>query len=123
MSDYPSCWTDSHPTARIRHRCCECGGVIEPGEKYHIFSGVWDGEPSRYKTCSDCQSIRRGIRPEIANEIELGGLAVWFVDEFDASGLDSMLKTCDKRGSWQLACRIRGVKREREEAEAEEGLR
>lgn len=57
MSETPKCFTKSQPKARKRHRCCECRGWIEPGEKYHVFSGVWDS-PGTYKTCADCQALR-----------------------------------------------------------------
>lgn len=57
----PSCWTASTPKARKRHKCCECRGWIEPGEKYHKFSGIWDGEAGTYKTCDDCQILRKDV--------------------------------------------------------------
>jgi hypothetical protein len=44
--------------ARKAHRCCECHGAILPGEMYHHHHGVWDGEPSDYKVCMDCEALR-----------------------------------------------------------------
>lgn len=54
----PSCHRVVIRTARKKHRCYECLEDILPGEKYEYASGIWDGEPSAYKTCLDCKSIR-----------------------------------------------------------------
>lgn len=40
--------------ARKPHKCCECGGIIKPGERYEHASGVWEWGPDSYKTCADC---------------------------------------------------------------------
>jgi hypothetical protein len=44
--------------ARKTHRCTECGRDIPAGEEYEYVFGVWDGDPSTYKTCRDCLSLR-----------------------------------------------------------------
>lgn len=41
-------------TARKRHCCTECRGLIEPGSRYQYSCGVWDGEWASHKTCLDC---------------------------------------------------------------------
>ena len=61
MSDYAKCYTITNPRARKQHRCCECYGIIEPGEKYHVFKGVWD-VPMTFKTCSDCERERENYK-------------------------------------------------------------
>jgi len=48
MSDFQ---TESTPTARKVHRCGECHGHIEPGQKYQLISGSWDGDMASFKTC------------------------------------------------------------------------
>ena len=45
-------------TAYKKHKCSECGRVINPGEKYERVAGKWDGDFSTYKTCQDCLSLR-----------------------------------------------------------------
>lgn len=45
-------------TARKPHVCCECGGNIYPGEKYHYHSGIGDDGPEDYKVCIVCDEIR-----------------------------------------------------------------
>jgi hypothetical protein len=55
--DGPSVMWDSRPKAKKRHRCSECRGWIEPGEVYWRVRGVWDGEPSTFAMCSDCDAL------------------------------------------------------------------
>lgn len=50
---------DDHPVARKPHVCCECKGVIQPGQRYSRFVGKWEGEIIKYSTCSLCEEIRR----------------------------------------------------------------
>lgn len=56
--DSPSCWTSTTPKARKEHVCCECNELIHPGDRYQHVTGIWDGAPSRYKTCLSCAEIR-----------------------------------------------------------------
>lgn len=48
----------SNPIARKRHRCWECSGYIEPGEKYEYVFGVWEGHGEVIKTCHRCTALR-----------------------------------------------------------------
>jgi hypothetical protein len=76
VSELPKCYSQSAPVARKQHICCECRGVIEKGESYHLFSGVWD-RPQRYKTCADCQTLRNEICSHIQDSEDypyFGGL-------------------------------------------------
>lgn len=59
-SEQPKCYSIKNPKARKEHRCCECRGIISAGEKYHVFSGVWDFAAT-YKTCEDCEALRSAI--------------------------------------------------------------
>lgn len=49
------------PRANKPHQCCECGGTIHPGEKYHLYKGIWDGKAGRFKVCSDCRDLSLSI--------------------------------------------------------------
>lgn len=60
--DSPEVWRISRPTARREHSCCECRGLIRPGEAYRSFWGVWDGEAKTYKTCTSCISLDGWMR-------------------------------------------------------------
>lgn len=53
-----SAWTRKERTARVRHRCCECGLFIEPGARYEYCSGVWDGRGDSFHTCMACSDAR-----------------------------------------------------------------
>lgn len=46
------------PKARKKHACCECPRPIQPGERYELVKGNWDGEWSTYKTCLPCVALR-----------------------------------------------------------------
>lgn len=50
--------TTSKVTARKQHKCCECQGVIQPGQQYERCAGQWDGHMDVYRTCSGCADIR-----------------------------------------------------------------
>ena len=41
--------------ARKKHKCYECGHIIEIGESYEYATGKWDGDFDVFKTCDDCQ--------------------------------------------------------------------
>lgn len=58
MCEIPSCYGHEERRARRAHKCCECYGMIRPGEKYHYHHGVWDGEALDYKVCADCEALR-----------------------------------------------------------------
>jgi len=68
MSDYdsPKVYTITNPKARKEHRCCECRGVIQVGEIYERYTGIWD-EPDTFKTCPDCVALRDEISTETKN--------------------------------------------------------
>lgn len=53
---YPEVYDETHPTARVRHLCVECGRVIERGERYHHVRGKWDGMWSTVKECRHCEA-------------------------------------------------------------------
>lgn len=45
-------------TAAKEHHCVECQESIKKGEKYHVFSGKWDGALKSFKTCEYCAKLR-----------------------------------------------------------------
>lgn len=47
----------STPVARKTHRCECCNTTIQPGEKYHRQSVVYDSRAYTWKTCDECQAI------------------------------------------------------------------
>lgn len=43
------------PVARKRHKCDDCLGYIEPGEKYFRCDGKFEGEMASFKDHVDCR--------------------------------------------------------------------
>ena len=68
MGEQPSCYTHAQPRAKKEHKCCECHGMIPPGETYHRISGVWDGTAETFKRCSVCHEIAEEIDKRIERE-------------------------------------------------------
>ncbi len=92
MSDYdpPRCWTRTMPRARKRHRCCECRGNIQPGEVYERFSGIWD-YPMTFKTCSDCNDLRKIVDPLVNFECPFSMIAD-FIHDMDEPRRSALLQ-------------------------------
>ena len=58
--DAPAFYNERYQTARKEHRCCECGGVIKPKERYQLITGKWDWIET-YKTCEKCADLRDSL--------------------------------------------------------------
>jgi len=58
VDDYVTPISDTKPTARKEHTCCECGRIIRIGERYRLEKNVFDGSFDTFKTCVDCDSVR-----------------------------------------------------------------
>lgn len=43
MCEMPAVFGQEQRKARKEHKCCECAGLIKPGETYTYSHGVWDG--------------------------------------------------------------------------------
>lgn len=50
-------WESINRKARKQYRCCECGKTIEVGDTYELYSILYDGSWSKYKTCLVCAEI------------------------------------------------------------------
>lgn len=59
--DGPACTSVHTRKARKEHRCYECRTTIKRGERYEETTGIWDGDPHRYRTCLDCVSVRKAF--------------------------------------------------------------
>jgi hypothetical protein len=44
-------------TARKPHKCDECGGALQPGQRYERSSGKWEGDWSTHRSCLQCGEI------------------------------------------------------------------
>jgi len=53
----PTASTNIIRTARKEHECCECASTIKSGDRYRVYSGIWDGEASTFKQCLRCAEL------------------------------------------------------------------
>jgi len=76
MSDLmmPEAFTEKVRKARKEHKCCECHEEIKAQESYQYCSGIWDGEPSSYKTCLSCVTLRNDYLVKCGDELAFGEL-------------------------------------------------
>lgn len=61
LDDFARTISDKTRTARKKHKCGECRILIQPGDKYEHYTGVFDGEIFTAKTCNDCLSLRNAF--------------------------------------------------------------
>lgn len=59
--DRPEFISTTIRTARKTHKCCECGHIIQPNEKYEHVAGKWDGDFSTFNTCEMCADLRDSL--------------------------------------------------------------
>jgi hypothetical protein len=76
VSGLPAFFAVETPKAKKPHICCECKGIIKPGETYQSAHGAWEGKWGHFKTCEDCAALRE----------EVEDLAAAFDDEKPAFG-------------------------------------
>jgi len=74
-------WAEK-PKARKQHRCCECRGLIDIGESYHRFRGIWD-RPETYKVCLECEALRSEVNADIHAE-DASGFTMLYEDVFES---------------------------------------
>ena len=72
--------------ARKEHRCEDCGGAIQPGERYTLIGGKFDGEWSMYKRCADCQHMIHEVGRSLLEEC--GGWSCVYCGDLAASWRD-----------------------------------
>lgn len=64
--DPPIFFSEWQPVARKAHKCDECGGQIQPGEKYERCSGMWErGEMQTFKVCARCLELRNYVQAHV----------------------------------------------------------
>ena len=73
--DAPEFHLTRERTARKQHKCCECGHVIEPGERYEHVTGKWDGHIGTFHTCLPCSELRDALADGTGGCFQYGGLS------------------------------------------------
>jgi hypothetical protein len=77
--EVPEFYVHKEATARKLHKCCECGTVIEKGEKYFWCVGKWDGHIETHRQHLVCMEACMLIRDEFEGEcIAFGALFEWW---------------------------------------------
>ena len=100
MCEQPQAYTIKEPTAKKEHRCCECRGIIQAGEKYHLFSGVWDGSGATFKTCAECEQLRSDVAATVhRDEYPAFGELYEYVFESDPDWVKRFMDTRRKRNA------------------------
>lgn len=56
--DPPEFYYRTMPTARLAHKCSECGKTIRRGEKYERVNAKWGDRPESCLTCARCLALR-----------------------------------------------------------------
>ncbi len=99
--EMPEFYSNYSPTARKEHKCCECRGVIQAGEKYDYFSGKWDGEMSVFKTCSDCKLLRGAVLDlqDACDCIAFGSLYEEIFEDDNLQLMKEFIAVKEKRGA------------------------
>lgn len=76
-------WNSTYPKARKEYECSLCGQAIKKGEKYHRFSGKYDGDMFDDKIHMTCQEIISAYcRAVNDNEYDEDGISDWLQDEY-----------------------------------------
>ena len=64
IEDYCTMLNVTRPKARKEHKCHECKRIISTGEKYLSETTLCEGKVETWKTCADCESIRKHLFAE-----------------------------------------------------------
>jgi hypothetical protein len=105
MSETPQIYACKRPRALKRHKCCECGGTILPGEIYENFAGRWDRWQT-FKTCPDCLRVRKGYWSAVKHAEDrppFGELHAHVRDADDFAEIATLTCIRRKRGSLKPA--------------------
>lgn len=104
MSDAepPNVYSETKPTARKNHKCCQCYGWIKSGEVYHLCKGVWPAGPMTFKVCVDCKQlmddINAGLEPwNHWEQVPFEGLSDWCHESDEPSDLARFKAIKEKR--------------------------
>ena len=92
--DAPTVYNHTTPKARKSHFCCECRGLILPGEHYHRYFGVWEGDAESFKRCQDCDCLACDLTKAIGDDecgVPFTGLEYAILDWINEPGCKDFL--------------------------------
>lgn len=67
----PQAQSEKWRRARIEHKCYACREKILPGQRYHYYSGIWDGRPEAYKHCTRCWTMLDALFERSSEPVDL----------------------------------------------------
>jgi len=76
--EFPSISKTVMRKASKQHTCCECHRKIEPGDRYQVVEGCWEGKWATYKTCSPCAALRDLLEKHLRSD---ENIAFGYLDE------------------------------------------
>ena len=88
------------PKARKKHICDECHGSILPQEQYHVWQGIFDSYPFRFKICPDCEELRTQVNAGVRHfeeRIAFNELCEHVFETNSLSLIKTFLQTKEKR--------------------------
>ena len=86
IGECPKFSRDSFPKSRKQHTCCECGSIIDIGEQYHCFTGMWD-KFMIFRTCLICHKIRIEVEKTIGKSPAFETLYDCTGYQFESAGI------------------------------------
>lgn len=102
IDELAECFQSVLRKAKKTHKCYECHGIIDIGEKYHYQSGIWAGEPASYKICVDCEELKKEIEKTIKSQydkIAFGELYEYVFESKEVNLMHRFMITKRKRGA------------------------
>lgn len=57
MDEPAGFYSSTDRVARKEHRCTECKGAIQSGQRYRLTAGKWNGRIESFKTCERCCTV------------------------------------------------------------------
>lgn len=102
IDEIAECFQSVLRKAKKTHKCYECCGIIDIGEKYYNQSGIWSGEPQAYKICVDCEELKKEIEKPIKawdDRIAFGELYEYVFESGDVKIMRRFMITKRKRGA------------------------
>lgn len=81
----PEFMTEDWHVARKEHLCCECGQIIQPGQRYERIVGKWAADVKTFATCERCADLREAYA-DLGYCAVFGELWTDHIEQLEAEG-------------------------------------
>ena len=115
VDDYCAVWSEFPRMARKEHECDACGAVIPRRSAYLVHFNVYEGYPSREKSCFACWAAREEFADAHKQSCTPSSLVerleecIEYGDEDDAKRWQPILESVLARCRAVTAAKLRGV--------------